>query len=146
MRRRTPLKPNTGFPDRKIASVIYPRQYRLSHVSEDPSPSELFALLEDEYAREILTATNTQPMSAKTLAEECDASLPTVYRRTDRLIECGLLAERTEVVADGHHYSVYEARLDRLTVELADDELRVEVEETSPEDVADRFTDMWEGL
>lgn len=55
-------------------------------------------------------------MSVKTLGEECDASLPTVYRRVDRLIACGLLAERTEVVADGHHFSKYEARLDRLTV------------------------------
>ena len=115
-------------------------------MSEDCSPSELFALLDDEYARAILTATSIQPMSAKTLSEECDASLPTVYRRVDRLIESGLLAEQTEVVADGHHYSVYEARLERLTVELEEGELHVDVEETPTDDVADRFTDMWEGL
>lgn len=115
-------------------------------MSEDRSPDELFALLDDAYARAILTATSTKPMSAKTLAEECDASLPTVYRRVDRLIECGLLAEQTEVVEDGHHYSVYEARLERLTVELEDGDLSVTVEEVPAEDVADRFTDMWEGL
>jgi len=134
------------FPAQKIAYVFYLNRNRLIHVSEDCSPNEVFALLDDEYARAILTATSTQPMSAKTLSEECDASLPTVYRRADRLIECGLLAERTEVVEDGHHYSVYEARLDRLTVELDDGELHVDVEETPADDVADRFTDMWEDI
>ena len=112
----------------------------------DESPTELFALLDDEYARAILTATSSQPMSAKTLSEECDASLPTVYRRVDRLIDCGLLAEQTEVAKDGHHYSVYKARLDRLTVELEDGELRVTLEQSPADDVADRFTDLWEGI
>ncbi|ELZ01351.1 ArsR family transcriptional regulator, partial [Natrialba aegyptia DSM 13077] len=46
----------------------------------------------------------------------------------------------------GHHYSVYEARLDRLTVELNDGELHVDVEETPADDVADRFTDIWEDI
>lgn len=115
-------------------------------MSEDCSSSELFALLDDEYARAILTATSIQPMSAKMLSKECDASLPTVYRRVERLITCGLLAERTEIVEDGHHYSMYEARLDRLTVHLENGDLRVEVEAVAAADLADRFTDMWEGV
>ncbi|MFC4550485.1 MULTISPECIES: winged helix-turn-helix domain-containing protein [Halorussus] len=115
-------------------------------MSEDCPPSELFALLDDEYARAILTATSKEPMSAKALSEDCDASLPTVYRRADRLVECGLLTERTEVVADGHHYSVYEARLRRLTVELDDGDLAVDVEEQRADDMADRFTEMWEEI
>ncbi|WP_049947504.1 winged helix-turn-helix domain-containing protein [Candidatus Halobonum tyrrellensis] len=112
----------------------------------DESPTELFALLDDAYARAILTATSSQPMSAKTLSEECDASLPTVYRRVDRLIDCGLLAEQTEVAEDGHHYSVYSARLERLTVELEDGDLQVTLEQAPADDVADRFTDLWEGI
>lgn len=115
-------------------------------MSEDCPPSELFALLDDEYARAILTATSNQPMSAKALSEICDASLPTIYRRADRLIECGLLTEGTEVVADGHHYSVYEARLKRLTVELTGGNLALTIEEQPSDDMADRFTEMWEGL
>lgn len=115
-------------------------------MGEDRPPNEVFALLDDEYARTILTATSIQPMSAKTLSEECDASLPTVYRRTERLAECGLIEERTQLDDDGHHYSVYEARLDRLTVNLEDGELQVTVEEKPTDDIADRFTDMWEDI
>jgi alpha-D-ribose 1-methylphosphonate 5-triphosphate synthase subunit PhnG len=85
-------------------------------------------------------------MSAKTLSDRCDASLPTVYRRAERLVDCGLLAERTEIGGSGHHYSVFEARLDRLTVELDDGELSVAVERDAPGDPADRFTELWEGL
>jgi len=115
-------------------------------VSEDCPTNEVFALLDDEYARTILTATSTQPMSAKALSEECDASLPTVYRRAERLAECGLIEEGTRLADDGHHYSVYEARLDRLTVDLEEGELQVTVEEKPTEDIADRFTDMWEDI
>ncbi|ELZ96990.1 ArsR family transcriptional regulator [Haloferax mucosum ATCC BAA-1512] len=115
-------------------------------MSEDIRATEVYALLDDEYARAILTATNAEPMSAKALSDACDASLPTIYRRADRLVECGLLEEQTEVVKDGHHYSVYEARLERLTIELEADELKLSIETKPAPDVADRFTDMWEGL
>lgn len=114
-------------------------------MSEDRSPGELLELLQDEYARAILEATSTQPMSAKTLSEICDASLPTVYRRVERLVEADLLAERTELSADGNHFAVYEARLDRLVVDLSDGELSVSVRRTET-DIADRFTDLWEGI
>lgn len=85
-------------------------------------------------------------MSAKTLSEECDASLPTIYRRVERLVDCDLLTEHTRIAEDGHHYSVYEARLQRLTVELDDGDLQISVEERPSEDIADRFTEMWEGI
>lgn len=115
-------------------------------MSEDPPTEDVFALLDDEYARAILTQTSIEPMSAKTLSERCDASLPTIYRRTERLIECDLLAERTEIGPDGHHYSVFDARLDRLTVELDEGDLSMRIEAGEPEDPADRFTDLWEGI
>ena len=112
-------------------------------MSEDCWENEVFALLDDEYARAILIATSIQPMSAKNLSKECGASLPTVYRRAERLAECGLIDEGTQLADDGHHYSVYEARLDRLTVKLKEGELQVTIEEKPTEDMADRFTDMW---
>jgi hypothetical protein len=115
-------------------------------VSEDCSTEEIFALLDDEYARAILAQTSIEPMSAKTLSERCDASLPTIYRRAERLVECDLLVEQTEIGDSGHHYSVFEAKLDNLTVDLSDGELSVRLETTTPSDPADRFTNMWEGL
>jgi len=114
-------------------------------VSEEDPAEELFALLDDAYARAILTQTSVEPMSAKTLSDEIDASLPTIYRRAERLIDVGLLTERTQIGDGGHHYSVFEARLDHLCVDLDDGELSVSVE-TTPEDPADRFTNLWEGL
>jgi predicted transcriptional regulator len=115
-------------------------------VTEDELSGEVYSLLDDEYARAILTATNDTAKSAKELSEECDASLPTIYRRAERLIDCGLLEERTKVRSDGHHYSVYSARLKRITIELDDDKLTLGIEEQESKNMADRFTDMWDGL
>nr|WP_206039102.1 helix-turn-helix domain-containing protein [Halomicrobium mukohataei] len=115
-------------------------------VSEGPADEDIFALLDDEYAREILTQTSVEPMSAKALSDRCDASLPTIYRRTERLVECDLLVEQTKVRQNGHHYSVFEACLDRLTVELDEGELSVTIDAGEPEDPADRFTNLWEGI
>lgn len=113
-------------------------------VSEDCPPEELFALFDDSCARTILTHTSESPMSATELNEVCDASQATVYRRIDRLVECGLLEERTEFQDEGRHYGVFVARLERITIEITDGELDVTVDERA--DVADAFTDIWEGI
>ncbi|KDE58963.2 hypothetical protein EL22_01115 [Halostagnicola sp. A56] len=107
---------------------------------------EIFAQLDDEYAREILVETVSSSRSAHELSEACDASLSTIYRRAERLIDCGLLAEQTVVEDDGNHYSVYEARLDRLTVDLDEEGFSVTFESKPTETLSDRFTDMWEEL
>lgn len=104
----------------------------------------MFALLDDTYARAILKATNTQPMSARQLTETIDASRPTVYRRIEQLQTLDLLSESTELDTDGHHRSIYRARLDRVVVELTDDEFTVTVNRR--DHPADRLTDVWEGL
>ncbi len=114
-------------------------------MSEDATVSDLFGLLDDEYARAILTATSVEPMSASTLSDRCDASLPTIYRRLERLRECGLVTEQTELAPDGNHYSVYEARLERLEVTLENGDIEVSVTRND-EDVADKFTRLWEGM
>lgn len=112
-------------------------------MAEDPAPADVFALLDDEYARRILEATNRSPMSARQLAAELDVSRSTVYRRIERLEAVDLLSESTEVDPDGHHRSRYRAELDRVTVDL-EDTFRVSIERRSHP--ADRFTDLWEGL
>lgn len=114
------------------------------HVAEDPNPPDVFALLDDEYAREMLEATNHTPMSARQLATELDASRSTIYRRIEQLEVLNLLVESTEIDANGHHRSVYNARLNQITVELDEDEFSVQVDRR--EHPADQFTDMWEDL
>ena len=103
-------------------------------------------MLNDEYARAILTETSAEPMSAKTLSERCDASLTTVYRRIDRLKECGLVEEQLQPQPDGNHYKLFVARLDSFEVEFEDGEMQTAVQRAEPADPADRFTEMWEGL
>jgi predicted transcriptional regulator len=110
----------------------------------DEDDDELFALLDDEYARSILVATSVEPMAAGALAEHCGASEPTIYRRIDRLESFGLLASDQQLDPDGHHYKTYRARLERVTIELEDGDLTVEVDRT--EDAADRFTRLYEEL
>lgn len=112
-------------------------------MDEDDSAA-ILRLLDDEYARSILIATAREPMSAKQLSEECDASLPTVYRRVDDLHAHDLLTEHTKLDPEGNHFTVYESTVSSLTVEIHDDALSVEI--SKDEDVSDRFTQLWEDI
>jgi DNA-binding transcriptional ArsR family regulator len=122
-------------------------------VSEDGDVAELLDTLSDDYARAILVETSVEPMSANTLSDRCDASLPTVYRRIERLQELDLIEEQTRIDPGGSHHKVYAAKLSTVSLDLdgGDLEAEIEREETelaleAEEDVADRFTRMWEGL
>jgi DNA-binding transcriptional ArsR family regulator len=113
-------------------------------VTEEPDPPEVFATLDDEFARDILVATKTERLSAKELSEQCDISRPTVSRRVNRLVEQGLLEEYTHVHAGGRHYSEYEASLERIEVRLQAEGFDVEVE-VRP-DPADRITSLFDDM
>lgn len=102
-------------------------------------------LLEDEYARSILAETSTEALSATELAERCEASSPTVYRRLERLQELNLVEAEQRLDPDGHHYRRFSTRLERVTIELVDGEYQVSVDR-SDEDAVKRFTKLYEGL
>lgn len=112
-------------------------------MSEGPE-EELFELLADDYARAILIATSREPMTAKALSESQEMSLPTVYRRVERLQTFDLIEERIQIDPDGHHRSVYHPTLDHIDVDLDGGELDVRVR--LREDAADRFTRMWTAM
>lgn len=112
-------------------------------MSGELSPAELFRLLDDEYARAILTKTSERPMSAQTLSTECDASLPTIYRRLKDLEEHDLVQKRTQPDPDGNHHAIYEAVIEHIEIEIRDGSLDVQVTEG---DAADRFTQVWEEM
>jgi predicted transcriptional regulator len=122
-------------------------------VSEEWDLEAVLDLLSDDYARAILAATSVEPMSAKSLSERCDASLPTVYRRIEQLQEYDLIEEQTRLDLDGSHHKVYAATLSEFSLELEEGTYAAEIErEASPlapeeeTDPADRFTRMWEEL
>lgn len=115
-------------------------------MSEDCAIEDIAALLEDETARTILTATSVEPMSATALSERCGVSEPTIYRRLEDLRECNLVEEQTKPdLSGGHHEKVYQPRLERVTVSLEDGEMQLEIHRRQ-ETMADRFTELVEGL
>ena len=107
-------------------------------------PLAVFALLDDEYARGILRATHSKAMSARQLANDLDASRPTIYRRINQLQTVNLLTETMEMDADGNHGNVYRSCLDRIVIEPGEDGLSVTL--ARDEHPADRLTDMWEDV
>lgn len=111
----------------------------------DSDVREIAALLEDEYAHAILIHTSTQEMSAPELSDACDASVSTIYRRIERLQAHDLLAEQLNFDREGHHYKTYTAQLERIEIELTEGKFEIKVT-YRPEDAADRFTDLFEGL
>lgn len=122
-------------------------------MSEEPALGELLDVLSDGYARKILAATSIKPMSAQELADECDMSKPTVYRRVERLQAHGLLEEQTKIRTSNNHYSVYTATLSEVSIELDTGSFEAAVTRTDESfpgeresDTADRFKKMWEDL
>ncbi|MFD1641699.1 ArsR/SmtB family transcription factor [Halohasta litorea] len=117
----------------------------MDEATDGLSAATLGELLEDEYARSILAETSVEPLSATELAERCDASSPTIYRRINRLQELDMLDEEQTLNPDGHHYRRFSARLERVTIELSDGGYEVSVDRTT-DDAVDRFTELYEGL
>lgn len=104
----------------------------------------MLSLLGDSYVRAILVATSEEPKSASDLSEELDAAKSTIYDRTEEMVDQRLLVERTRIVADGSHHSVFETNVDHLGVEVEDGELVVTLQ--AEESAAERFTNIWSDL
>lgn len=100
--------------------------------ADEPAPEDLLALLDAEYAQSILAAIRSDAKPARTLAEECGASRPTVYRRLNGLEDAGLVESEVAYDADGHHRTVFRATLDSLTVDIGET-LSVTVRRSGPD-------------
>ena len=111
---------------------------------DDRSIEEILNTIGDEHARRVLATISQEPKSAKELAEECDLSLPTVYRRIEILEEHDLVTDETLVADDGNHYKVYESNFDSTVISLEDDEYKVRI--YREENLPDRFSQLWDDL
>lgn len=85
---------------------------------DDVSTATMTAILNDDYARAIVRETSEEPKCARKLAEICDCSRQTVYRRLDRLTSVGLVDESTRCPPDGYDCQVYSASAPEVTIEL----------------------------
>lgn len=110
----------------------------------DGSSHELMDTIGDEMARRLLIAVRKNPQSAKELAESCEMSLPTVYRRMDALMDHGLVTERTVVTDDGNHYKEYQCNFDRTLISLSDQQFDIEIYRQGND--SDSSAEPWDGF
>jgi len=113
-------------------------------VADDRPIEDILDTIGDEHARRVLASISREPKPAKELAEECDLSLPTIYRRIEMLEEHDLVKDRTLVADDGNHYKVYECNFESTVISLDDDEYRVRI--YREENLPDRFSQLWDDL
>jgi len=111
---------------------------------DDRSIEEILDTIGDQHARRVLAAISREPKDAKELAEECDLSLPTVYRRIEMLDEYDLITDETLVAEDGNHYKVYQSNFESTVISLEDDEYKVRI--YREENLPDRFSQLWDEL
>ncbi len=111
---------------------------------DDRSIEDILDTIGDEHARRVLATISREPQSAKDLAEECDLSLPTVYRRIEMLEEYNLVTDETLVAEDGNHYKIYESNFESTVITLEDDEYKVRI--YREENLPDRFSQLWDDL
>lgn len=89
--------------------------------SLEASAEELLALFGDEYTCDILTTLEEGPKPARTLADECGMSRPTVYRRLNRLADAGLVDERLQYAPDGNHRTEFQLAITTVTFDVGTD-------------------------
>ena len=114
-------------------------------MDQNASVEELLDTMGDNYACQILAALGKQSHPAKQLAEACDISLPTVYRRLDRLETHDLVTSHTEVDEDGNELKLYECNFESTVISL-DDEHEYDVRIYRQQGLSDRFSQLWEEL
>jgi len=102
--------------------------------ASDVAVDELLDLLGDEYACDILEALADGPMPARTLADRCGMSRPTVYRRLDRLTAAGVVASRLRPATDGHHRQEFRLVLDAVEFRVCEDGIDGDVRIDDPVD------------
>lgn len=98
----------------------------------------------DALTRQILLLASEAPVSAKEIAARLDVTPPTVYRRTDQLIDHDLLTVRHRVDDAGNHYRTFETGLRRVEIELADGGYTIDVQ--LRQSLGDAFGGFWSDL
>jgi predicted transcriptional regulator len=113
-------------------------------VSKAWDPDDIFDVLASEDVRRILVATSVRPMSAKELADICDRSLATIYRRVQAMEDYDLLSEEHTRDPDGTQYSEYRSDLNEITISVDEGQLDVNID--IERDTVDQFAELIEDL
>lgn len=112
--------------------------------NENREVDDVLHVINYENARQILAFARRNPLSAEELADQCDASLPTIYRRINELLDYELLEERIQIDSDGNHYRVFETDVERISLLIEPGRFGVEVR--FARDIVDKFGAFWRDL
>ncbi|MFC6904108.1 helix-turn-helix domain-containing protein [Halalkalicoccus tibetensis] len=107
-------------------------------------PDGIFEVLASQDSRRILAAASVRPLSARELEQVCDASLPTIYRRVNVLLDYGLLSEEQFVDSSGKQYMQYTTDLEEINIRVEDGGFNVNLE--IRKDAVDKFGDLFRDL
>ena len=113
-------------------------------VSKSWDPNDIFDVLASEDVRRILVATSVRSMSARELADICDRSLATIYRRVQAMEAYDLLSKEPTVDSDGTQYNEYESDLNEIVISVEEGELTVDID--IERGTVDRFAELVEDL
>lgn len=113
-------------------------------MSKEWEADNVFDVFGSEVARQILALASHQPLSATELAEQCEVSEPTIYRRIHALQEHDMLDEQTEVDDEGHHYKQFRTTLEEARFRVDDGQFDIDIQLTK--DYTDKFADLWNDL
>ncbi|WP_253737491.1 ArsR/SmtB family transcription factor [Halohasta salina] len=91
---------------------------------------EPLSLLEDSYARRILAVLTDDPHRGRELADACEFSRPTVYRRLNRLEDAGIVDSELRIDPGGNHCKEFFIQRDAVEVTIADGSLTVTTRST----------------
>lgn len=94
---------------------------------KNPDAAAVLDALGDETSREILHLTNRESATVEDLAEACEVSETTVYRRISRLGELGLI--ESTPWPDGPDSNEYYGTFDTLTLQLQEDQLQLRLDD-----------------
>ena len=108
------------------------------------NPDDIFDVLASEDVRRILVAASVRPMSAKELADICDRSLATIYRRIQAMEDYDLLSEELTRDPDGTQYNEYRSDLNEITIGVDEGQLSVSID--IEKDTVDQFAELIEDL
>jgi len=113
-------------------------------VADERPIEDILDTIGDDHARDVLAAISEEPRPASEVADACDLSLPTVYRRIEMLKEHDLVSSETAVADDGNHYDVFKSNFDGTVIRLREDEYDVRI--YRKENIPDRFSSLWDEL
>lgn len=103
-------------------------------LGEDADGAAVLDVLGDAVSREILTAAIDGPVTVEQLADGCDVSESTVYRRLDRLNSLGLVERCNPLGAESK--GAYRTTIRGLYVAVDDSGIDVEADHTEADSLA----------